>query len=74
MAFEKMVNLQKNLSKMDEFPKDPAILMSFINMKLRDFYSNLDELCDDLNIDRQELDDYLAANNLEYNPELNKVW
>lgn len=59
---------------MDEFPKDPAILMSFINMKLRDFYSNLDELCDDLNIDRQELDDYLAANNLEYNQDLNKVW
>lgn len=59
---------------MDEFPKDPAILMSYINMKLRDFYSNLDDLCEDLNINRRELEDYLAANNLEYNAELNKVW
>ncbi len=59
---------------MDEFPKDPAILMSFLNMKLRDFYSNLDELCDDLAIDRRALEDYLAANNLEYNAELNKIW
>lgn len=59
---------------MDEFPKDPAILMSYINMKLRDFYSNLDDLCEDLNISRRELEDYLAANNLEYNAELNKVW
>lgn len=59
---------------MDEFPKDPAILMSFLNMKLRDFYSNLDDLCDDLAIDRRELEDYLAANNLEYNAELNKIW
>ena len=59
---------------MDEFPKDPAILMSYLNMKLRDFYSNLDDLCDDMNIDRRELEDYLAANNLEYSAELNKVW
>ena len=59
---------------MDEFPKDPAILMSYLNMKLRDFYSNLDDLCDDMNIDRRELEDYLAANNLEYNAELNKIW
>lgn len=59
---------------MDEFPKDPVILMSFLNMKLRDFYSSLDELCDDLDIDRRELDDYLRDNNLEYNPQLNKIW
>lgn len=59
---------------MDEFPKDPAILMSYLNMKLRDFYSNLDDLCADMDIDRRELEDYLAANNLEYNASLNKVW
>ena len=27
---------------------DPNILVSMINMKLRDFYSNIDLLCDDL--------------------------
>lgn len=59
---------------MEQFPKDPVILMSFLNMKLRDFYSNLDALCDDLDIDRRELEDYLAEHNLQYNPELNKIW
>lgn len=48
--------------------------MSFINMKLRDFYPDLEALCDDMNIDRNDLLDYLADNNLEYNRELNKVW
>ena len=48
--------------------------MSYINMKLRDFYSNLDDLYADMGIDRRELEDYLAANNLEYNASLNKVW
>ena len=31
-----------------EMPKDPMMLMSFINMKLRDFYPTLDALCDDM--------------------------
>ena len=26
-------------------PNDPAILLSFVNTKLRDFYSNLDDMC-----------------------------
>ncbi|HJB69908.1 MAG TPA: DUF4250 domain-containing protein, partial [Candidatus Flavonifractor avistercoris] len=29
-------------------PKDPVILLSVINTKLRDFYPSLDALCDDL--------------------------
>ena len=29
-------------------PNDPAILLSFVNTKLRDFYSNLDDMCDDM--------------------------
>ena len=32
-------------------PKDPAILLSFVNMKLRDSYSSLDDLCADLDVD-----------------------
>ncbi len=34
---------------------DAAMLMSIINMKLRDFYGSFDELCDDLDEDRDEL-------------------
>ena len=28
-------------------PKDPVMLLSFINLKLRDYYSDLDALCED---------------------------
>lgn len=41
-------------------PKDPMMLMSFINMKLRDFYPTLDALCDDMDVDRQELENKMA--------------
>ena len=44
---------------MNYFPKDPAMLMSWINLKLRDIYGGLDELCDDLEIDRNEVEDIL---------------
>ena len=40
---------------MNQLPKDPIILLSVLNMKLRDFYSSLDALCDDLNADEQQL-------------------
>lgn len=57
-----------------ETPKDPMMLLSFINMKLRDRYSSLEELCDDLEIDRQELEDKLAACGFEYSRENNRFW
>ena len=48
-----------------EMPKDPMMLMSFINMKLRDFYPTLDALCDDMDVDRQELENKMAEAGLE---------
>lgn len=36
-------------------PKDPVMLLSFINLKLRDFYKNLDTCCEDLDLDREEV-------------------
>ncbi|MDE7452950.1 MAG: DUF4250 domain-containing protein [Clostridia bacterium] len=33
-----------------DLPQDDFILLSFINTKLRDEYSSLDELCDSLDI------------------------
>ncbi len=51
---------------MNDLPKDPVILLSFINMKLRDFYPSLDILCDDMEIDREELEARLAAIGYEY--------
>ena len=46
---------------MNQLPKDPIILLSVLNMKLRDFYSSLDALCDDLNENRAALEATLEA-------------
>ena len=53
-------------------PKDPIMLLSVINMKLRDFYPTLEALCDDLDIDQEELTDALKAVGAEYMPETNQ--
>ena len=57
-----------------ELPQDPNMLFSFINMKLRDFYPSLTELCDDLDIDHQVIEKILNEAGYEYNEELNKFW
>lgn len=50
------------------------ILFSFLNTKLRDVYSSLDELCDDMNVDKADLLSKLGAAGFEYSPEQNKFW
>lgn len=47
-------------------PKDPVMLLSFINLKLRDFYDSLDSLCDDMDIDKAEIVEKLAAIDYHY--------
>ena len=46
---------------MSSLPRDPYILFSVLNTRLRDFYGSLDALCEDLNEDRQALLDAMAA-------------
>lgn len=53
-------------------PRDPAILLSFINQRLRDKYSSLKELCDDLQLDEQEIIARLAVINYEYDCRSNR--
>ena len=36
-------------------PRDPVMLLSAVNTKLRDYYSTLDVLCEDMQVDKQEL-------------------
>lgn len=59
---------------METLPQDPIMLMSLINMKLRDFYPSLEELCAQMNINKEELTTKLAEAGFEYNTELNKFW
>ena len=58
----------------DNLPKDVMMLFSFINMKLRDDYSSLEELCEDMDIDREELCDKLKSAGFEYNADAKKFW
>ena len=55
-----------------ELPKDPMMLFSVINMKLRDCYSSLDELCEDMDVNKDELVNQLKAVGFEYSAEHNK--
>ena len=57
-----------------ESPKDPMMLFSVINMKLRDFYPSLDALCDDLHVDKNEIVSRLKEAGFEYNEQQNKFW
>ena len=45
-------------------PKDPMILLSFVNLKLRDFYSSLADMCQAMNLDKSELEKKLG--NIDY--------
>ncbi len=53
-------------------PKDPDMLVSFLNLKLRDYYENLDELCDDLDEDRAEIEKRLESIDYHYDREKNQ--
>ena len=53
-------------------PKDPVMLLSFVNMKLRDEFSSLDELAAACSTTAQEIKDALGKINYEYNEEQNQ--
>lgn len=53
-------------------PKDPVMLLSYINTQLRDYYSNLDILCEELELSKEVLIDTLKTIDYEYNPKQNQ--
>ncbi len=53
-------------------PKDPAMLLSFVNLKLRDYYGSLEALCEDLDVDGEEIAGKLAAIDYHYDKEKNR--
>ncbi|MCQ2225582.1 MAG: DUF4250 domain-containing protein [Paludibacteraceae bacterium] len=59
---------------MEQLPQDINMLLSFVNMKLRDDYDSLDEMCDSMDIDKEELIAKLAEGGFEYNESQKKFW
>ena len=57
---------------MADLPKDPMILLRVVNTKLRDFYADLDTLCQEMQIEKKELTEKLASIDYEYDAELNQ--
>ena len=53
-------------------PKDPVMLLSFLNMKLRDYYKSLEELCSEMDISKDELVKKLGSIDYHYNQEHNQ--
>ena len=53
-------------------PQDPVMLLSYINLKLRDFYSSLDALCDDLDVSKVEIEEKLKSINYTYDKDQNQ--
>lgn len=58
----------------ENLPQDPVMLMSFVNQKLRDSYPSLEEMCEDMDIDKDELLNRLKSGGYEYNEQQNKIW
>jgi len=53
-------------------PNDNVMLLCYINMKLRDFYKNLDALCEDLNLDQMSIIQRLGDEGYYYDEALNR--
>ena len=53
-------------------PKDPVMLLSFINLKLRDYDYDLEVLCDDLDVAQAELIEKLSGIDYHYDREKNQ--
>lgn len=53
-------------------PKDPVMLLSFVNLKLRDYYSDLETMCEDLEVSQEEITERLAGIDYHYDREKNQ--
>ena len=53
-------------------PNDPVMLLSFVNLQLRDYYGSLTALCDDLDADKAEIEAKLAKIDYHYDEEKNQ--
>ena len=53
-------------------PQDADMVLSIINMKLRDFYGSLDALCEDLDEDKEQIQKTLSGIGYTYDGEKNQ--
>ena len=57
---------------MDKLPNDPVMLLGVINMKLRDQYTDLDALCEGMNVEKEFLINKFSTIDYSYDEECNQ--
>ncbi len=57
---------------MSDLPKDPVMLLSFVNMQLRDHYSSLSDFCKTFGVDEKELTARLETIDYKYESSTNQ--
>ena len=62
----------KGGADMSRLPKDPVILLSFLNTQLRDFYPSLEELCGAFGAERGEIEETVRTIGYAYDAEKNQ--
>lgn len=53
-------------------PKDPVILLSYVNTQLRDFYPDFQSFCADKGADEKEITEKLSSIDYVYQKSLNQ--
>lgn len=53
-------------------PNDPVMLLSYLNLKLRDYYNSLQDLCEDLDVDESDIISKLDRIDYHYDKEQNQ--
>ncbi len=61
-----MIDEQEGVYMQEGLPKDPVMMLSVVNTKLRDFYHSLDDLCEDLGVEKEEIVRKLKGIGYEY--------
>lgn len=54
-----------------DLPKDPIMLLSYVNTQLRDNYASLDDFCSSADVSRAELEEKLRAVDYRYDEKRN---
>lgn len=53
-------------------PNDPVMLLSFMNMKLRDYGKNLEQICEDLDVSEAQICSKLESIQYRYDRDKNQ--
>jgi hypothetical protein len=53
-------------------PKDPAILLSYVNTQLRDHYESLEDMCKSLQVDKEGIQKKMELIDYQYDAAQNQ--